>query len=245
MGDENKEEQEEQEQEQEQEKTLEDKITDTLDYLIRHDRDEIENLLKKFDKEQTIKDDVGMLRKLTELYIDNVRLGKEAVQSEDGIDRLLGKLKKESRIPQSKLHQFGAILRGIDRNRHRVVDILEPMALALEDPEDVSRVLKDLVRKELINEEQFKQLSDKIDTLDMDELISVIKSTKVGRGLLFLPRDVDGLKCKLQEWCNEYDEDATDSRLKRKIMSVLDDLKYRKVITKKEHKECLEHLEEY
>ena len=36
------------------EHTLEDKITDTVDYLISHDRREIEKLFKAFEKEQTI-----------------------------------------------------------------------------------------------------------------------------------------------------------------------------------------------
>ena len=119
------------------------------------------------------------------------------------------------------------------------------MDLVFEDPDDVSRAIKDLFRAELINDEQFQQLLDKNDTLDMDDLIFVIKSTKVGRGLKFLPRDVAELKSKLRESCDKYDEDPTDpQRLKKKIMAILDELKYRKVITKKEHNDHLEHLEE-
>ena len=229
--------------EEEEEKSLEDKITDTLDYLIRHDRDEIEKLLKVFEKDQNVKEDVAMLRNLAELYIDNVRLGKEPTQ--DDIERLLDKLKKVSSIRRSELFRFGMILREIERNRYRVSDILRRMDLVFEDPDDVSRALKGLFREELINDEQFQQLSDKNDTLDMDDLISVIKSTKVGRGVKFLPRQVDGLKVKLRECCGKYDEDPTDPRrLKKKIMAILDELKYRKVIMKKEHKDYLEHLEE-
>ena len=226
------------------ENMLEDKITDTVDYLIKHDRAEIEKLLTGFEKEQTVLDDVAMLRKLMELYIRDKLLGKEVTQSKD-IDQILSKL-KESAIPRSKLLRVGMILKAIKRNRHRVSDILQRMVLILSDDqvstEEISRALKNLIQEELINEEQFKQLTEMKDTLNIDKVISVIKTTKIGRGVNFLPRETKDLQHKLQVWSNAYQEEAT-SDLKQKIVSVLDELLFRRVISKQDFKDIIEHLE--
>ena len=72
-----------------------------------------------------------------------------------------------------------------------------------------------------------------IDGLDLDKLIWEIKTVKVGRGLEFLPRKTSDLMGKLKEWANEFVAEGTPM-LRQKIKSVLDELLFRKVMSKQE-----------
>ena len=57
---------------------------------------------------------------------------------------------------------------------------------------------------------------------------------KIGRGMNFLPRETSDLLTKLKEWATSYpDEQQPD--LKKKIMTALAELRFRKVITKREY----------
>ena len=107
--------------------------------------------------------------------------------------------------------------------------------------EEISRGLKNLIREELISEEQYKALVDMIDDLDIDKVISIIKSTKVGHGIKFLPRETEQLHHKLQEWGNMYKEEATPD-LKENIFAALHELLFRKAISKQNFKSIMEDL---
>ena len=100
---------------------------------------------------------------------------------------------------------------------------------------DVSDALKNLVREELITDEQYDSLS-KDDNLDMDKLITEIKRMKIGRGIDFLPRKTEDLLAKLKEWSMKFVENGTEA-LQGKILAVLDELLFRKVITKEKRKD--------
>ena len=107
------------------------------------------------------------------------------------------------------------------------------------DAEVVSTALKQLIQGQLISEEQFKTLKDKINGLTMDKLIWEIKSTKVGRGVDFLPRKTQDLFTKLKQWAGEFATEGT-AMLRQKILGVLDEMLSRKAITKKEYKDVQE-----
>ena len=99
-----------------------------------------------------------------------------------------------------------------------------------------------MVQGNLINDEQYEALQNKIDDdLDLDKLIWEIKSVKVGRGLEFLPRKTHDLLEKLKEWASEFAAEGT-AALRQKILSVLDELLFRKVISKKDYKDVREDL---
>ena len=67
-------------------------------------------------------------------------------------------------------------------------------------------------------------------------MISVIKTTKIGRGINFLPRETEDLLVKLKECGMDFTENGT-AALRQKILAELDELLCRKVITKLEHKD--------
>ena len=226
--------------EKDEEEELEEKIIDTVEYLVRHDRTEIEELLNSFLVDDLFEDDVNRLDQLTQEWIANEILGKQLAL--DDIDQILRKLKSSS-IPRSKLHRFEMILGDIRSNRFRVSDIMHRMNVILSDPnvapKHISDGLKAMVREGFISDEQFKALNKNINNLDLDKVISEIKSTKVGRGINFLPRETSDLMKKLKEWAMEFAKNGT-AALRQKILSVLDELLFRNVITKEDHKDIKE-----
>ena len=64
---------------------------------------------------------------------------------------------------------------------------------------DVSDVFKRLDREGFISKEQYDALS-KDDDLNLNKVISEIKTAKIGRGINFLPRETSDLLTKLKEW---------------------------------------------
>ena len=124
-------------------------------------------------------------------------------------------------------------------NRYRVTKIVKRMYYILSQPyvsaKDVSDTLKRLRKEKLISEEQYDVLSED-DNLNLDKVISVIKTTKIGRGINFLPRETPDLLTKLKEWVMDFAKNCT-AALRQKILAVLDELLFRKVITKQEHKD--------
>ena len=220
---------------------LEKKVVDTVEYLIRHDKSEIEELLNTFQSDELFEEDVIRLEQLVGNWLKNEILGKQL--SLDDIDQILRKLTSSS-IPRSKLHRFEMLLNDIRSNRFRVYDIIHRMSSILSDPnrtsKHISDCLKSMVKEGLISEEQFKSLNKKIKDLDLENVISEIKSVKIGRGVDFLPRETPNLLKKLKESVKEFAEDGT-AVLRQKILSVLDELLFRKVITNKEHKDIKEN----
>ena len=128
-------------------------------------------------------------------------------------------------------------------NRYRVSDIVRRMNLILSNEngnkKEISDGLNNLLRENLINYEQYKALQNKINDLDLDKVIWEIKSVKVGRGLEFLPRKTPDLLEKMKEWVSEFAAEGTTA-IRQKILSVLDELLFRKVISKKEYKDVKE-----
>ena len=112
--------------------------------------------------------------------------------------------------------------------------------LSQPNPIDVSDTLQRLERERLISQEQYNALSED-DNLNLDKVISVIKTTKIGRGIKFLPRNTEDLKEKLCDWGTSYaDEQHPD--LKNKYMAALDELRSRKVLTKREYNDGLKYM---
>ena len=67
--------------------------------------------------------------------------------------------------------------------------------------------LKQLALEELLSEEQYLELDKALleDELDFLRIFGVIKGTKVGQGLKFLPRKLNDLVKSLQTWLKRGD----------------------------------------
>ena len=94
-----------------------------------------------------------------------------------------------------------------------------------------------MIKKELISDYQYFKLADiLLDQLGLVKLTAVIKETRIGRGMNFLPRKTGYLINSLQEWLKELAETGT-SVVRDKISSVLEELLRRKEMTTERYNE--------
>ena len=218
---------------------LEKTISDVVAYLVSHDVKEIEELLNSFhDTAELLEDDILRLEQLTNQWVEYEIQGKQPTL--DNIEQILREL-SSSAIPRSKLLRFEMLLKDIQSNRYRVDAVIRQINGILSNPNQtpkrISESLRRMVRERLISEDQFESLNQ--EDLNLDKAVSVIKSTKIGRGVDFLPRETPDLVKTLKDLAFQFVADGT-STLRQKILSVLDELLFRKVITNKEHKNMTE-----
>ena len=104
------------------------------------------------------------------------------------IDEVRRKL-EGSAIPKSKQHRLKMLLDDISQNRYRVQSILRRLA----DAEDEGQL--SFTQEQLTSEELLSELSEALqnDDLYSSQVAGVIKNTKVGQGLKFLPLKVNDL----------------------------------------------------
>ena len=121
--------------------------------------------------------------------------------------------------------RFQILLNDIFENRYRVTNIFKRMDYVPSHDKDVSDSFKRLVREGYISEEQYDALS-KEDDLNLDKVISEIKTTKIGRGINFLPRETSDLLTKLKEWTISYPNEEQPDLKKKKIMPALHELRF-------------------
>ena len=149
-------------------------IQSTTSFIIKNDKEELDKLIDEFKSEagDDFIDTVLELQELVRQYFDN----EATMISVLDICRSL----ENSSIPLSKLHRFKMLLNDIDDNRFRVQTIFRRLNEAV----DENLVLNQLFREQLLSPEQYEKL--KTDS-DLNTIADVIKNTKVGRGLKFLP----------------------------------------------------------
>ena len=117
------------------------------------------------------------------------------------------------------------MLDHIARNHHRVQSIIKRAGDAIGE-KGISFVLKQLTREDLLSEEQYSNLVQLyIDGgLTASRIAAIIKETKIGQGLIFLPRKLSDLTDNLNVWLEELPETAGASTIRNKIASVLEKL---------------------
>ena len=92
----------------------------------------------------------------------------------------------------------------INSNRHRVQSILTRLHDA-QDARNISNNLEPLVREEVLSHGQYQKLVE-LEELDLPTVLEIIKETKIGEGLQFLPKTIGPLKKMLQSLLEELTE---------------------------------------
>ena len=110
---------------------------------------------------------------------------------------LCRKLEASPTIELLKQLRVKMLLNDIDKNRFRVESILTRLDMA-EDEKDISNTLEQLLRQELISPEEYKKLTENDAAYELPTVVTIIKDTKVGQGLNFLPRELSDLTSKLE-----------------------------------------------
>ena len=83
-------------------------------------------------------------------------------------------------------------------------------------------ILKQLAAEELLSPEQFEQLSE-LEEMDLPTIAVVIKDTKAGQRLKFLPRILNDLKQQLHIYLKDLVETG-QSEVRKQVAAVLEEL---------------------
>ena len=93
-------------------------------------------------------------------------------------------------------------MKNIDENRYRVNNILTRLNRALNE-EQFLNALDTLSREDLLSRNQYDQLKSSGHSIGISNIANIIKSTKLGRGLQFLPRLNRYLRLTLKDIASE------------------------------------------
>ena len=126
-----------------------------------------------------------------------------------------------STIPKSKQQRLKTMTGYIKNNRYRVHSIFTRL-VDVQDKEDMLFILKQLAADELLSLEKFEQVYE-LEQMDLPTIALVIKDTKVGQGLKFLPRKITNLKEQLRIWLKHLVE-TVRSEVRNKVGVVLEEL---------------------
>ena len=194
--------------EEEEEKVVDDfkhLIKSTTEYIVKHDREELEQLNEDYDDVQ--------LSTLVQEYLNGSR------SAQNVLDYLIS---DQSEIPKSIQIRYRILVKDIEANKRRVKEILERVNAALED-EKLAETLKSMVREELISEDQYEKLVGKIDDMELTTLAGIIRDTKIGNGMMLLPRAREDLKKLLSKSLSKKEICAClDELLRQKVISISD-----------------------
>ena len=215
----------------------EDNMTNaTIQYLILHDKEELEDLMEEIKEEidEEFMDIVVNIEKLlAEFFIEEFVDG-ETIRPQ--INTLLNQL-ENSNIPKSKQHRIKMLLDDIEKNRYRVEQIFQKW-MDVEDKEEMLHTLRRLVREGHLSDEQFERFAE-LEGPDLQNIKEVITETKVGGELLFLPRTIINLRHALQSLLTELKESGS-AFLKSKIAAIMEELLRRNAIRVEEYENLKE-----
>ena len=211
-------------------------ITSTADYLIQHDKKELQELVTEIEKDDDIIDTVLSLEELLGIYLEEEFLERDGDAIDGKLIELVNSLSGSKNISKASLIKIKMLITDIERNRQRVKDIVNRFSQAGDDRDSRLWIIKQLAKENLIMEQQYFRLVEKIEELDIKRLIDIIKEYKIGGGLDFLPRKTNRLIDTLQEWLDEFVEKGS-SALKKKIGAVLNELLRRKEISPQRYDE--------
>ncbi len=204
-------------------------IKSTLDYVISHDKEEIEDLLlllKIFVKKDSL-DILKQLSELVHLYYESESLNSEQISPL--IFGLIEKLEADGSLStKMKLIRLKMLVNDITRNRERITQVFT----SLNDPSDVKQALKVLYLQNHISNDQYQELL-KIDDLELSDIKDILTGTKVGRGELFLPRRSKDILVELHSLIEN------NSSNEKQILAMINELYQRGCLTHEQYKEIM------
>ena len=190
--------------EKEEEDEEEENMTNaTIQYLILHDIEELQDFMEEIKDEidAEFMDIVLGIEKLLEEFFVEEFVDVETIKPQ--INALLNQL-ENSKISKSKQHRIKMLLDDNEKNRHRVEQIFQRL-MDSEDKDGMLTLLKTLLREGHLSDEQFERLAEMEDP-DLHTIKEVITDTKVGEGLKFLPRTMSNLLHTLRSLLAELKE---------------------------------------
>ena len=129
-------------------------IKSTTYFVIRQDKEKLEELLegfKKYDDDEVVEELKMLIEKLLNNH-DNF----DMVNDRDAIRAI----ESFTTIPKSKLLRFKMLLNNMQKNRYRVHSILSRLD-EIEDEDRFAGTVKNLAREGLISDEQYEKATEK------------------------------------------------------------------------------------
>ena len=217
---------------------LKDIIISIADYLTKHDKNELLDIVNELKKHEEIVDVITELEKLIGLYLEDDFIDGESIVGKihELVERCLADNKH---VPRSAALKIKALVNTIAKNRHRIEEIFNRFSQVGEDQESRLWILKQLVKEKHLSDDQYLRLFEMGDEINLKELTDVVKQTKIGQGLSFLPRKTTALLDNLREWLLEFTEKGGQA-LQSKVLSLLNELLQRRVISQERYNEIKE-----
>ena len=203
-------------------------IHNTFDYVTEHDQQELMNLIEDFRSDVSVEfiDAVELLEELIEKYIgDEFLTAGDLVLSE--IHDVMRRL-QSSNLPKSKLIKLKLLVNDLEKNRLRINSILIRLN-GVESEEQFLEILKNLIREELITSEQYEDLKDNF-IAELPVIADIIRDTKIGQGLKFLPRSMKRLR---QDRDRILNNDRIDSMKLDELKAIGNEIEKRRETKKK------------
>ena len=197
--------------------------------MMKNPRKRIFKLLEDLKKD--IKDDphIATLEKLIVEFFDGDMTVNRAIKD------VFGFLKTTARTVE-----MNNILNAVEDDAYRFKNILN--RLAQEGDDEIPNVLKYLKRERLLSQAAYQKLAEGDTALSLQSIIKVLKAhphredeedVKGGRGIIYLPGTIEGLKEKLILLLAEFQAGNTTTR--NEIVAILDRLRDRNAITEHEY----------
>ena len=206
-------------------------IRDVINHVIQHDKQELSELLIEIRDEvgEEFLDNTSALLLLADKFLIN-EFNDDGKQLLPLIEETTLSL-EASPVSPSKLLRLKILLDDINNNRRRIQEIFQRIDDAQDNEEDIWKML---VRERLISDEQFEELKD-LENTEIEQISNVLKGTKIGQGIPFLPTALEGLRQKFAKlW-----EDG----VKNKILPVLKEMLRRGGVTIEQFMILLNELE--
>jgi ferritin len=198
-------------------------------------------IVTEFEKDEDIIETVTELEELIEMYLEDEEFLERESAVAVKVHELLDKLSKSKHVQKSLLLKIKILVNDISKNRVRVREIVRRFNRAGDDSKSRLWIIEQLAKEELLSEQQYFKLAEIIDEIDIKQLTDVIRETKIGQGMNFLPRKTGDLIDSLREWMQEFVEKG-GTVLQNKISSVLNELLQRKTISDKRYNELNEEI---
>ena len=207
---------------------VEELVKAVFTYVTKHDQEELLHMIKEIKKSGN---DVSLLNELLKMFFDD--------NYDENHELLLPQIKHiivNLPIPKTDQLRFQILLKDLSDNRYRIERILTRLNSASTEEEYVDQ-LGHLTGEKFLSMDQYDQLkaSSKANR-DISHVANIIKMSKIGRGIKFLPRTRRGL----YESLNSALDDAVDkTMLKKEFLAILDELLHRKEIPKKDYEQMI------
>ena len=216
----------------EEENKLQSLIQTTFQYVIKHDKDELKKLLLNYSDKKFVQ--------LVDAFLFKEYDDIDGEEIYPKLYDLISHSVEATPLIKDKIHQLNIqmLLRDINDNRYRVKTILTRLYNDQSQQNyNFLATLNRLFYEDLLSQKQYDEMKDlggNNNNNNLQSIANIVKGTKYGQGLKFLPREVADLKNEFQTLITKVASEGINKLEKNLMAAYLNELSKQKVITKHE-----------